>query len=243
MAVDGDPANTKWVFTAANGRYLVGDFDGAKFVPDSPIAKPLASEHYYAVQTFSDLPDGRRIQLAWLNGLAYPEMPFNQQMSAPVELSLRSSDDSTGLRLCGAPIAELNNLRMWTRSWENVALTADVVFKTPEVSAAGYDVSMTLAVGAAARIELSLCGFSLVWDRATQLLNGRMSVCARDGAIRFRALVDRASIEVFAEDGEAIMVSGGEMELEHPHISVIARGSASLTRLEVSGLRSAWVSP
>jgi sucrose-6-phosphate hydrolase SacC (GH32 family) len=55
LPVDGDPARVKWVFTAANGRYLTGDFDGARFVPDSPDARPIAGDHFYAVQTFSDL--------------------------------------------------------------------------------------------------------------------------------------------------------------------------------------------
>ena len=41
--------------------------------------------NYYAVQTYSDIPagDGRRIQIAWMNGGSYPKMPFNQQMSFP----------------------------------------------------------------------------------------------------------------------------------------------------------------
>src|SRR5579871_2097633 len=81
MPVQGDANRRKWVFTAANGHYLVGDFDGNRFTPE---AGPLAADYganFYAGQTYSDIPanDGRRIQIAWMSGGRYPEMPFNQQ--------------------------------------------------------------------------------------------------------------------------------------------------------------------
>ncbi len=68
LPVDGDKNHIKWVFTAANGHYLIGSFDGAKFTQEGG---PFAADYganYYAVQTYSDLPesDGRRIQVAWM---------------------------------------------------------------------------------------------------------------------------------------------------------------------------------
>src|SRR5262249_50736286 len=93
MPVDGDANHRKWVFTAANGRYLVGTFDGQRFTPESSVLQVDYGANYYAVQTYSDIPasDGRRIQIAWMNGGSYPQMPFNQQMSFPCELTLRTT--------------------------------------------------------------------------------------------------------------------------------------------------------
>lgn len=61
----------------------------------------------YAAQTYSDIPaaDGRRIQIAWMNGGKYPGMPFNQQMSIPRVFTLRTT--SEGIRLFMEPIKEL----------------------------------------------------------------------------------------------------------------------------------------
>ena len=239
LAVDGDPARIKWVWTAANGRYLVGGFDGQRFVPDEPTARPLAGEHYYAVQTFSDLPDGRRIQIPWHNGVDFPGMPFNQQLGVPVELTLRAT--ASGLRLCASPIREVESLRAWARSSEKTELAPDIPFAMTGLESAGYDVNGEVTVGGARRIEFGLCGIALTWDRATQQINGKMPMPARDGTIRFRALVDRASVEVFADDGEAIMVMGGPARMDDRQVTVAAcGGSAKLEQLQVFGLRSVW---
>ena len=53
--------------------------------------------------------DGRRIQIAWMQGGKYPGMPFNQQMSLPVELALRTYPE--GVRLVTRPVIELDALR------------------------------------------------------------------------------------------------------------------------------------
>ena len=48
--------------------------------------------NFYATQTWSDVPkkDGRCIQMAWIRGGKFPDMPFNQQLTFPCELSLRT---------------------------------------------------------------------------------------------------------------------------------------------------------
>jgi len=74
MPVDGNRQHTRWVFTAANGHYFVGGFDGTKFTPDGPPQVADWGKNYYAVQTYSDMParDGRRIQIAWMRDGRYP---------------------------------------------------------------------------------------------------------------------------------------------------------------------------
>src|SRR5579872_681877 len=37
LALDGDKSNMKWIFTAANGQYLVGTFDGQKYSPTQEV--------------------------------------------------------------------------------------------------------------------------------------------------------------------------------------------------------------
>ncbi len=93
--VEGDTDESKWVFVSASGDYLVGSFDGEKFVPEQKGLRMDGGPNFYAVQTYSDIPkrDGRRIQIAWMNGGSYPNMPFNQQMSFPCRLTLRKTPE------------------------------------------------------------------------------------------------------------------------------------------------------
>ena len=96
------PSMRSGSFRAPNGNYLLGDFDGTKFTKESGPYHFEYRAHYLAAQTYSDIPrsDGQRIQIAWMNGGQYPGMPFNQQMSLPGELTLRSFPE--GIRLLQA---------------------------------------------------------------------------------------------------------------------------------------------
>ena len=64
--------------------------------------------NFYAAQSFDNAPGGRRIQIGWGNGITFPGMPFNQQMTIPVELTLRTTD--AGVRMFANPVKELDAL-------------------------------------------------------------------------------------------------------------------------------------
>lgn len=110
LPVDGNANNVKWVLTAANSDYMVGQFDGQTFKPETRKLRGNYGSGFYAAQTFSDIPasDGRRIQIGWLQVPA-PGMSFNQAMSVPLELKLISTPD--GPRLTRWPVKELDSLR------------------------------------------------------------------------------------------------------------------------------------
>ena len=98
---------TRWVVIAANAVYAVGNFDGTTFTPEMERLTGTQGCSY-AAQTYFNMPDGRRIMLAWLRAYA-PRMRFNQSMSVPHELGLVKTAD--GIRLTRKPMAELVSLR------------------------------------------------------------------------------------------------------------------------------------
>jgi len=61
----GDKNNTRWVIFAADAQYAIGKFDGKAFTPEHEGKHRVHYGSYYASQTFSDPPDGRRIQIGW----------------------------------------------------------------------------------------------------------------------------------------------------------------------------------
>ena len=132
LPIPGSPYQTRWVLYAADGKYMLGDFNGREFHVTSGKEKlQLWYGNFYAAQSYSNSPDQRRIQIGWANGAAFPGMPFNQQMTIPVQLTLRSAED--GLRVFAQPVDELALLRRakkrYTWSPSRPALTHCVAWK------------------------------------------------------------------------------------------------------------------
>ena len=91
-------------------QYFVGDFDGLTFTSDNDKDAILWADwgaDFYAPQSWSEAPDGRRLWLAWLNNWAYaqdiPTSTWRGSFSVPRELALVTTAD--GVRLTQQPIA------------------------------------------------------------------------------------------------------------------------------------------
>lgn len=234
MPVDGDKSNVKWVFTAASGKYLVGEFDGKKFTPAS--GTPLDANWggwYYAVQSYSDIPeaDGRRIQIAWMNGGQYPDMPFNQQMNFPCEMTLRSFPE--GLRICRNPVREIESLRTKTHTTDATAVNAELL-----------DVEAEVEPGPDAEFGFEIHGERLSYSakkRTLSFLGKSAPLAPVEGRLRLRILVDRTTVEVYANDGRVCMSFCWLPKPGPRKLAWFAAGGATkLVSLRVHELKSAW---
>ena len=202
LPVDGDKQNKKWVFWGADGNYIIGTFDGKSFTREEGPYRSKYGGNDYAAQSYFGLPDGRRVQFAWMNGTQYPGMPFNQQFSVPRELTLKSTAD--GIRLAFAPVRELETLR-----GEQISLEAQTA---EEVTAGGlsdcFDAELTIDVSNQAPIEIAFSSTKIVYDPVKGLVNGMVPLVPVDGKIKLRLVVDRMSYELFAADGVAELTQG-----------------------------------
>ncbi len=225
MSVDGDPSNQRWVFTSADGRYLVGTFDGTAFKPEAPIQRVDFGNNYYAVQTYSDIPaaDGRRIQIAWMRGGRYPDMPFNQQMSFPAELTLRST--ANGPRLFRVPAREIDLLHAAEHRWSNLTLKPG---DNPLADLRGelFDIRADIDLGDAAEVGLVVCGQTVAYSVKEKQVTGlgTAALPLADARLRLQLLVDRTSIETFAEDGRASLSGCFLPQPTEPGISLLSKG-------------------
>ncbi len=243
MPVTGDRRTRKWVWTAANGHYLVGTFDGTRFTAETGPHVSDWGKNFYAVQTYSDIPpsDGRRIQIAWMNGGKYPDMPFNQQMSFPCELRLKAFPE--GLRLCRLPVRELESLRARTHSWKDRALRPG---DNPLAGLAGdlFEIRVEIEPGEASAVRLEIRSEPVHYSVPEKTLTclGRTAPCELSGGrLRLQILVDRTSLEVFGNDGKASMTSCFLPDPANRSLSLQAvGGTARVVTLKVFELRSAW---
>ena len=165
---------------------------------------------FYAAQTWSDAPDGRRIQISWMAGGLYPEMPFNQQMSIPVELTLAGSGDN--VTLMRWPVGELDSLRRRTINLDRQAITPGSPL-VANAEAKLLDVSFTVSKQDANALYVVIRGQPMVFDWSSRGLGFRSSgshklapdqsqVPLPDGSsLSVRLLIDKTSVEVFINRG------------------------------------------
>jgi fructan beta-fructosidase len=241
LAVDGDAKKVKWVLSAADGQYMLGQFDGTKFVKESG-KHQLWYGNFYAAQTYDSAPDGRRVQIGWGNGVAFPGMPFNQQMTVPVELTLRTTED--GVRLFAEPVKEIESLRDARHGWKDLSVKPG---SNPlaEIKGELFDISAEVRPGAAEQVTFTLRGVPVVYDakKGEVICKGKTAplIVRKDGTARLRILVDRGSVEVFGNDGQLALSVGVLISPDERSLALSARGGeAKVIAIDVNVLKSAW---
>jgi fructan beta-fructosidase len=245
IPVEGQPGKTRWVFWEGAGRYMVGWFDGTNFVAETGVLQSEWGANSYAGQTYNNEPKGRRVLITWMRGGSYPDMPFNQQMSIPRELSLRNTD--AGLRLFQMPVREVEALRRANHHWANEALAP----RRDLLGGLGgelLDLDLELKLGDAKAVELGLRGNTIRYDARTQTLmafNHSASLAPRGGErIKLRVLLDVTSLEIFANDGQVTMSFALVPDLDNKTLSLTSTGgTARVVNLDVYQLRSIYAVP
>jgi fructan beta-fructosidase len=243
MKVEGT-GETRWIVHGGSGEYLVGDFDGHKFTPRSGPLHGTYGGAYYAGQNFSDMPDGRVVQMGWakMTDAPFAGMPFGQMMNLPVELTLKQTKD--GPKLAWAPVREIETLRSKAHRIAPAPLNEKSA-PLKEVSTEFFDLRADIEAGSAGEIVLSLRGIPFVIKVAKQTLTSgkqTMPMPVKDGRLKFRLLCDRALVEIFSGDG---MKFGAFPLVPKPGAPITPEltargGTAKILSLEVDELSSVW---
>ena len=238
----------RWIFTAANDHYLVGSFDGKAFTPETPPLPGDGGANFYAAQTFSDIParDGRRIQIAWMNGGVYLNMPFNQQMSFPCALTLHPTPD--GPRLFRWPVQEISSLYGAETRLHDLTLQPGADHPVPALSGDLWEIQAEFAPSpSATAFGLRVRGNEIRYHVADGVLSGlgrQTPLAPEHSRITLRLLVDRTSLEVFGNSGRVSLTSCFQPSPGSAGLSVYAEGGAvTLVSLTAHPLHSAWTDP
>jgi len=238
LPIDGDNNRKKWILHGGSSSYVIGSFDGETFTAES------ADLHYaegknvrgadllYAAQSFAEMPDGRRVQLAW--GRIEPAgMPFNQMMLFPTEFKLKTTKD--GLRLQATPIEEIAQLRGKASAWSTLT-AAEANQKLDAAGLAPLDVKLQITLSNGDELAIEYGGSTLATIQSAELENGRCQV---------EVLIDKGVAEIFVDGGVRYIVreitqAAGGLGLE---LSLGQQKTSVVNHLEVYGMNSIWTQP
>lgn len=211
--------------------YFIGTFDGTRFVAD-PIGARFVDHgrDFYAAVSWSDVPsdDGRRIWIGWMNNwetALVPTWPWRGAMSVPRELSLRRIGGVP--TLCQRPAREIDRVGRDRRAipagmigpgtlpLERSGRMLDIAVEFDPGSAESCGLHLLAKEGQRTIVGYDRKSRRMVVDRSA---SGRVSFHPAfagrheaplepgpDGTIRLRVLVDACSVEVFGNDGEAVI--------------------------------------
>jgi fructan beta-fructosidase len=236
LPVDGDTRRLKWILHGGSSSYFIGSFDGESFRAESPELhyaegkNAQGDDALYAAQSFAEMPDGRRVQIAW--GRIQPEgMAFNQMMLFPTEFKLVTARD--GLRMRATPIQEIGRLQRKPRVWLSLtAADANQVLK--RAGSGPLDVRLQVTLENNEELAIRYEGNTIAAINSAELENGRGSL---------EVLIDKAVAEIFVDGGARYIVReipttpGAGLEFG------LGKDASAIDRLEISPMKSIWAAP
>jgi fructan beta-fructosidase len=234
LPVDGDANNMKWVLHGGSSTYFIGSFDGDTFTSESPELHYAEGKNakgddlLYAAQSFAEMPDHRRVQMAW-GRIEEKDMPFTQMMLFPTEFKLATTKD--GLRLLASPIKEIEGLHLKEHSWSSLTST-EANLKLGLLSPGPLQVKMHVTLPQNTLLTIRYQGNDLATINPDDLDNGHGSV---------ELLIDKCVAEVFVDGGrryitKEIPATGADSGLEIKSEAT----TSMLDHLEVYELKSMW---
>lgn len=216
-------------------QYFIGKFDGTQFVNENPPETVLWMDRgadFYAPQSWSGVPssDGRRLVIAWMSNWKYaaklPTGPWRGQMSYPRTVALTQT--SEGIRMVQNPVREIEsfrgrhlhlgntsiakaNAKVSRRHWGD-ALEIVVELRIDQ----SQDTGIELRKGPSHGTRIGYDGSKgVVYIDRTR--SGSVAIhpdfAARHeaplkvdgGSVKLRILLDRCSVEVFANGGRVTL--------------------------------------
>jgi hypothetical protein len=161
------------------------------------------------------------------------------QMCFPCELTLH--DRSGAVRMHRRPIVAIENLHQKTRRWADRSVESA---ELPLGEGDALDVRLVVEPQTATSFGFVVRGEEITYSVSEQQIRclGAVAPLALvDGRIQLQVLVDRASIELFGNDGQISMSSLFFPDPADRQVQFFARGDAArIVELEVHWLESIW---
>lgn len=245
LTVEGT-GEKKWVLMISTGanpktqgsdaEYFVGALTPeGKFRNDNPVGKVLRTDYgkeFYASMSFSDLPDHRRIMVAWMTNwdypFAFPTQGWKGEITLPREVTLKRTEE--GLRLAQAPIEELKTLRREIYSAANREVNPNGANLLEGLTSGAYEIEAEIEIPKGSGVrefgfhlrkgaeQKTVAGYNVTENRMfvdrsdsgitdfSNLFSTHHSAPLQpeSSRVNMHIFVDESSIELFANDGKVV---------------------------------------
>ena len=223
----------------------------------------------YGAVSWDNVPaqDGRRIMIGWMSSWRYakdmPTYPWRGNMSIPREIRMVHGEH--GYALASLPVREVEELRIDSLAIELAPadskavrslfaelppelLDFDLSFRWPDGETRSFGLRFTNANGEKVAIAVYTDARTLIVDRTTvgqKIPNPKFAqrfeapLRELQGNLNLRVIKDRASVEVFGDDGRAVI--SANLFYDEPFEAATTFGDNDvLVEGNVSILRSIW---
>ncbi|WP_185958493.1 glycoside hydrolase family 32 protein [Fodinibius sediminis] len=281
LPVDGREGESRWVLQVdlnpgsvaggSGGQYFVGSFDGKTFSRDEHARERTNwvdyGKDFYAVQSFSNMPDNRRVWLAWMNNWQYagviPVKPWRGAMTVPRELGLAMTEQ--GPRLYQQPVPELQQIYKERHQMEDIQLTAGEDVRHDQLRGTAFRMKMTVRMEDAKQFgvrvrkgesEETVIGYDVAQEQlfVDRKKSGEVKVHESfadtvqaapletdNQYITLDILVDHSSVEVFANEGRRLITNRIFPRAASDRIELFSRGgTVHIDTLTFWPLKSVW---
>lgn len=254
LPVDGNENNKKWVLFVSSGgpnggpfmQYFVGNFNGKTFTNDNVGTSYLATDEgntFYAAIPYNNAPQNKEILVGWMVPLKQPTYPWRGQFSIPRDLSLRTT--SEGIRLFQQPssivkenlsklspekrtekknqIIDNKNINLDVASWQN-AVWIEATFTLQTADSFGFHLSQSTNSATTISYNTKKNQLSVTPVQGEEVHPLTAVIKPVNGKIKLQVLLDKSSLEVFANDGEKVITTYVFPQQDNTQVSAFADG-------------------
>ncbi|MGH2332270.1 glycoside hydrolase family 32 protein [Thermoanaerobacter mathranii] len=252
-------------------QYFIGHFDGKRFINDNPKETVLWLDYgrdNYAGVTWSDIPEKqkRRIFIGWMSNWKYagrtPTTSWRGAMTFPRELKLFKDEDGR-IYLAQQPVRELSKLRDKRLANLKKVLIGSEKATLPVASGDLLEIIAEFELGTAEEFGIkvrksdsqeTIVGYDAIQkklfidrSRSGDIVDETFPVKhyaplkTRNNKIRLHILVDRSSVEIFANDGKVVMTDLIFPDIDSQNVELFSKdGTVKVTSLTIYKLRSIY---
>lgn len=220
-------------FGGSATQYFVGTFDGHKFESENPKTTKWMDygKDHYATVSWSNVPDGRCLVIAWMSNWQYanivPTKQYRSSNSIVRELTLYTEDGKSLLKC--KPVKEIDNYAKKALVKNNLKVgriynlknfikdnngAYEIKMDFAQFKGNNFKFELTSKSGDVVRFRYDVKAQKFYVDRTNCGDTGFskdfpcVTNCATHGVLNdLRIFVDRSSVEVFGNDGKFVMTN------------------------------------